>query len=269
MGRPREVLLACVLAGALWFEFGQSLTATELAQHARDAFDNRPARHILILGNSRTFYNAMPDMIRAIADSASDPQKYQIKLEALPGASFESLWARPEMPGLLSQRWDDAILQSESRAQSSDASKASFMTYGAKLIDAVKLTSGSPRLVVNWNYGPEAWSDGDPSGEGRAAYREAIQESTQLLGDRTGARLVDVAKIWTTVITQYPDIVLTSDGNHPTLAGSYLYALALYGDLSHADLGRVTYVPRGLDAATAVTLRRIVENFQPVTNPSS
>jgi hypothetical protein len=63
-----------------WFQFAQPLTAKALLTRAEDNFDGWPARTILILGNSRTFYHDMPDMVRAIADSAHDSQKLEITL---------------------------------------------------------------------------------------------------------------------------------------------------------------------------------------------
>jgi len=46
------------------------------------------------------------------------------------------------------------------------------------------------------------------------------------------------------------------------VAGSYLFALALYGDLSDRDVGAVTYVPSGLDPAVAVKLRQTVRDVR-------
>jgi hypothetical protein len=77
-----SVFLALLICGLGWFQFGQPLSAKALLARAEDNFDSRPARAILILGNSRTSFNDMPDMIRAMADSAHDPQKLEITLDA-------------------------------------------------------------------------------------------------------------------------------------------------------------------------------------------
>lgn len=255
-----RLLIAALLGALLWFQFGQPRTGQQLYQHVADMFDRRPARTILILGNSRTFYHDMPSMIRDMADSAHSPTKYEIEVQALEGASFESLWGDSRTQDLLGQRWDDVILQGESRGQATDVLKQSFLTYGMKLIDAVHPTSGAPRLVVNWDYGPELFDGGDPDGTGRAAYFAAVQAGTKLLGERTGAHLVNVGRLWAYVRTDHPETGLTEDGNHPSLAGSYLFALMLYSDLSHQDAGDVTYVPPGLDVAAAMTLRQAVHD---------
>jgi len=257
-----SMFLALLLAGLGWFQFGQPLSAKALLARAEDSFDSRPARAILILGNSRTFYHDMPDMVRAMADSAHDPQKLEITLDAPSGASFEILWNDDATQRLLKQRWDDVILQPESRAQSSDDLTHSFQIYGAKLIDAAHPVSGHARLVVNWAYASRLWDDGDPDGSGRAELKSEIRSSTGALGERTGAHLVDVATIWSAVERDHPEIELTEDGNHPSLAGSYLFALILYGDLSGRDVGAVTYVPSGLDPSVVTKIRQEVRDVQ-------
>jgi hypothetical protein len=45
-------------------------------------------------------------------------------------------------------------------------------------------------------------------------------------------REVHVSKIWEKVRNDHPEIRLTEDGNHPTVAGSYLVALAVYASIS-------------------------------------
>ena len=258
----RFLFLAALLCGLSWFQFLQPLTAKALLGRAGDLFDRRPARTVLILGNSRTYFHDMPEIIRAMADSAHDPRKLEITLDAPGGAGFEILWNDAHTHDLLQQRWDEVILQAESRAQLRADLERSFQTYGAKLIGAVHTSGSRPRLVVNWAYGPNFWDDGDPQGRGRAYLQARMQSSTAALGERVGAHLIDVGRLWSSVELSHPDIRLTQDGNHPSLAGSYLFALALYGDLSGRDVSVVTYVPAGLDPAVATKLRQAARDFQ-------
>jgi hypothetical protein len=258
----RLLILSLFVAGLGRFEFGQSLSAKALVGRAEDAFDRRPARQILLLGNSRTFFHDMPNMVRQMADSAREAQKFEITLDAPPGASFEILWNDAATQSLLTRRWDDVILQPESRAESSPDLTASFEKYGAKLIEASHVASGSPRLVVNWIYGANSWDDGDPDGSGRAAQYAAVQSDTKSLGDRAGARLVNVGQLWSTIAANHPEIALTEDGNHPTLAGSYLFALLLYADLTRHDVAGVTYTPAQLDLRTVSILKQAVRDYQ-------
>jgi hypothetical protein len=100
-----SICLTLLLCGLGWFQFGQPLTARALLIRAEDTVDSRPARAILILGNSRTSFHDMPDMVRAMADSAHDPQKLEITLDAPGGGSFEILWNDGATQRLLKQRW--------------------------------------------------------------------------------------------------------------------------------------------------------------------
>jgi len=54
-----------------------------------------------------------------------------------------------------------------------------------------------------------------------------------------------------------PEIALTSDGNHPTHAGTFLAAVAIYGDLSHDEVANVAWRPFDMTEATAAKLKDI------------
>ncbi|MDQ0324580.1 hypothetical protein J2R99_000429 [Rhodopseudomonas julia] len=254
----RGVLVLAIVAVS-WFQFFQPLGFDELSQRLEDRFDDRPAREILLLGNSRTYANHMPRMLRQIADSADSPEKYQIRQQTPPGASLEILWNDTYAQSLLEHVWDDAIVQAESRAFSSEAQTTSFMTYGGKLLRAIKVKEGSPGLVVNWAYDPtEAYlfSEAD-----RDYYQRQIDMGHRRLARLSGAHLIWLDDVWNEVRRQHPDIAMTRDGNHPTLAASYLYALVLYRSLSGGDIARVTFVPDGLSSETAAIMSSAVARY--------
>lgn len=256
----RTLALALAVAGAAWFNFGQDSSATAFAQRSYDFADSRPTRSILIIGNSRTYFNNMPSMLREIADSAGSPAKFQVETSAKAGASFESLWADDRTKRLLGAGWDDIILQGESRAQSTEDSNKSFLAYGAKLAEASRLTQGRPRLVVNWAYDPSLY-EGDIDGAGRANHLELIKSMHARLGSEADMATVRLAGLWEAVRQSHPSIKLTTDGNHPTVAGSYLFALALYANLSNSSVGGVTYAPNEIDPKDAKALRSAVDTY--------
>lgn len=251
-----QAFLVVCLATLSWFQFAQDRSFEELEQRFKDHFDKRPAREILLLGNSRTFFNHMPRMLREIADSAGSPQKLEIAQQAPPGASLEILWNDEYTHSLLQHTWDDVIVQAESRAFSGESYTKSFMTYGQKLLSAIKLHSGKPRLVVNWSYEP---TTANPfSSADWQYYQREIDNGHQRLAETAGARLIELGDLWAEVHHTHPEIVMTVDGNHPTLAGSYLFALLLYKEVSGQSVARVTFVPPGLSENTAVVLRNLV-----------
>lgn len=255
----RAFALSLVLAGLLWFGFAND---SSFARRTYDLIDPRPARSILIIGNSRTYFNDMPGMLRRIADSANSSTKFQIETSAKPGFTLEMHWTDDRTKRLLGQGWDDIILQGASGELSDEQSMQSFLAHGKKLAGAAKVNSGRPRLVVNWAYDPSLYQ-GD-SGN-RIRHLDTIKAGHAELAGEAGMSRINLAGLWESVRLSHPSIKLTADGNHPTLAGSYLYALAIYAHLSMGPVVEVTYVPGELDPKDAEALRKAVDNFPLLT----
>jgi hypothetical protein len=251
----RSVSLAVLAAGAIWLEIADNSPLRGTARAFMEGFDDRPARAILFLGNSRLYYNGMPKMVRKIADSAGVDQKYQIGMRALPGASLENLWNDAEVQRLLgNEHWDDVIIQGESRAHINETYLASFREYGERLIHKARQRGARAALIVNWNYGPEIFRE--PTAERIEAFDRAIQRDYQALADDTGAGLMNSGVAWQIVSSVEPSIPLDTDGNHPSLQGSYLSALTVFACLASTDDFAATYRPRGLAEDQAVRIRK-------------
>jgi len=254
----RAWALALLLAVLLWFNFAQDGSAVAFAQRTYDLIDPRPARSILIIGNSRTYYNSMPKMLRRIADSAGSQTKFQIETNSKPGFTLERHWADQRTKRLLAAGWDDVILQGASAELSDELAEQNFLAHGRKLAGIAKVNSGRPRLVVNWAYDPSLY-EGDS--DSRSAHLERIRSGHAELAREADMSRINLASLWESVRQSYPSIRLTTDGNHPTLAGSYLYALALYAHLSSGPVANVTHVPDKLDPKDAEALRSAVDAF--------
>jgi len=269
--RARTFVLLAAVLGLIWSQFlymrptiENSRPAFEIEQAKLDRFDSRPARSILILGNSRTYYHGMPHMIRLIADKESAPQKYQVTTRTLPGVSFEDLWGDSVTRQLLSRPWDDIILQGESRAESNDSNRNSFLTYGAQLLSLAR-AHGKAALIVNWAYGEEMWQGLpiDQRATIRAAQYQALQRDHALLANSTNAELINVGSVWEDIRSKLPALPLVyGDGNHPTIAGSYFSALMVYAYLSHRDVSLAGYVPPDISADQAKAIRQLVNNYR-------
>lgn len=255
--RVRTFGLFVAVAALFWFQFVNARPAIEIWQSGLDRFDSRPARSILIIGNSRTYLHDMPHMVRLIADSERVPQKYQITTRTLPGVSFKDLWDDPVTQRLLSQTWDDIILQGESRAEGSEDNRNAFLTYGQQLMTLAQV-HGKTALIVNWAYGEAIWK-GYPA-EMRVTQYEDLQRDHASLARSTNAQLINVGQVWEDALSELPAVPLYEDGNHPTVAGSYLSALMVYAHLSRRRFSAASYVPSGISADQAMSIRRLVDN---------
>jgi hypothetical protein len=220
-----------------------------------DRFDTRPAVTVLFLGNSRTYVNDMPAMIRPIADSAHSPNKYLVTMYAQPGARLKDLWNDPAVQDLLKQKWNYVVLQGASGEQLDDAANRDFLGYGTLLADAIKQSGATPVLLVTWrfdkNYVPQLaplWP----------RFYDMIQSGYYALAARTGAATVNVGRVWEQLAAA-SSLPLTTDGNHPTVRASYFIALMFYRFFSHDDLTHVRYVPDGVDADDAKLLKTFAQ----------
>ncbi len=257
MRAVRAFLLAALLAGFLWFSFINSASAREVAGLALDSFDSRPARSILFIGNSRTYPHDMPYMVRRMADSAGAPEKYQVRMHALPGRSLQEHWRNPDVQSLLSRHWDDVVLQEQSSMLWDGDGVREFHDYGGRLVRRAAENGARPVMFVGWTYGPSHFRD--MFAGARLSYHRHIQDEHLRLARRTEARRANVGAVWLAVEAADPPFRLDrGDGNHPSLHGSYLTALVIYAWLSGGDVADVAYVPHGLSEADAALLRRLV-----------
>jgi len=225
------------------------------ASEAAGWFDPRPVKTVLLIGNSRTFYNDLPDMVRRIADSAHSPVRLSITMLAWGGASFEENWNDAGVRAALQKHWDAVILQAESRAITSEENRASFSTYGRKLITAGR-QSGSPvAVIVNWAYGESIYADAPPGSRDEAI--GTVEQITRGLADQADAKVIDTCATWERIHAAHPRLPLYEDGNHPTITGSYISALMIYRFLSGGSVEQATYLPDGVNAQTAEPIKRI------------
>jgi hypothetical protein len=195
-------------------------------------------------------------MVRKLGDSASVAQKYEITMRALPGATLEKLWNDAKVHRLLDEEhWDDVIIQGEARAHANETDLASFNEYGERLIRKAMERGARVALIVSWNFGPAVFSG--ESAEEIETYDRAIQRDHKVLADRTGAGLINTGVAWRIVSAAEPSIPLDkSDGNHPTLQGSYLSALMVFACLTGSDDFKASYVPLRLPKEQTARIRK-------------
>ena len=253
--RGFRILVLTILLGLAWFSLFNMAAGREVTAQALDVFDSRPARSVLFIGNSRTFPYGMPYMVREMADSAGAAEKYQVRMYALPGRSLRQHWEDPEVQKLLTEEWDDVVLQERSAGHYPEFSNE-FHNYGTLLVRAIANKGGRPVMFVGWNYSAETFASAQPGSQ--SAYYQMIQSDHLRLSRETGAQLANVGQVWQSVLNANPPFRLESDGNHPTLQGSYLTALVIYARLSGKGVADVTYRPHDLPEADAKLLRDLV-----------
>lgn len=217
---------------------------------ACDGDQGAPMR-ILFIGNSLTYSNELPYMVRALADSAGEAPPV-VEQVALPDYSLEDHWndgraARAIRGGC----WNYVVLQ---QGPSSLAeSRALLLDYAARFDALVRAQGGRSALFSVW-----------PAASRRADFDRAI-ESYELAADQVNGVLLPAAAAWLEAWERGPGLNLYADGLHPAQAGSSLAALVitarLYGrspaEMPAAFTVRAPNVSQTVrfDAATAAVLQ--------------
>lgn len=247
----------------------------QAVRFVRDVFDGRPEREVLFVGNSRTFYHAMPDMVRSIADSAGFPEKLHIRMEARPGISLAQHLENPQTRALIARHWDNVVLQVLSSEQYSEQTAGQAWEVAANLIRQIQASGARPAMFVTWRYtdkciankGMPSTADGF-SPAGYAAMHLNIQRQHARLAALTGVDLVNVGLVWEALQEQPGSFPLYDDCNHPSIYGSYLSALMFYSYFSGRDVNDVTFRPDEISPEDAAMLRTAVSRYREKSEPS-
>ena len=186
--------------------------------------------HVLFIGNSYTYLNNLPAMLEGLAASSQPPLRIETRAITRPGVRLQQHWDRGEaLAALRSSHWDYVVLQEQStlglllidgRHEVNDPELA-FHPYAKRFVEEARKVGAQPLFLLTW-----ARRD-TPDSQARLtqAYMSVARE--------LGAPIIPAGLAWARVRQENPDVVLyNEDGSHPSPAGSYLTACALYATLT-------------------------------------
>ena len=178
---------------------------------------------VLFVGNSLTYVNDLPGIVQALADSAGGPA-LAVETVAFPDYALIDHWNEGVAAGrargeIAKGGWKFVVLQ---QGPSSVDVNRDTLRLAAKLFaqDMAKV-GATPALLSAW-----------PTIDRRQDFPRAIESYTLAASDVHGV-LLPVAAAWLAAWKRDSTLALYSDGLHPSIAGSYLSALAVYAALQH------------------------------------
>ena len=194
-------------------------------------------RPVLFVGNSYLYYEDIPGIVQALADSTGD--KLAVMSIAGPDMALIDHWndgtARREI-GRHAFEW--VVLQ---QGPSSVEINRDTLRLATQLFadEMKKAGNAVPALFSAW-----------PSASRRQDFPRAI-ESYRLAAQDVGGILLPVAAAWLAAWDREPTLDLYSDGLHPSTAGAYLSALVIHAKLlGKSPLG----LPTSLTTRSGVTI---------------
>ena len=239
---------AAALAAVL---LGMGCSSATAAEPGCEAEDDGALR-VLFIGNSLTYFNGMPYMFAALADSVGEPAPV-VQMIALPDFGLPEHWDLGRaQDAIRGGCWDVVVLQ---QGPSSLAeSRVVLLQYAARFAELIRASGGRTALLSVW-----------PSASRQADFDRAI-ESYALAAQAVDGELLPAATAWLETWEREPQARLYADALHPTPEGSYLAAAVivarLYGrspmelpagvEYRIPDEGRQVLA---VDAATADILR--------------
>lgn len=217
------------------------------------------AMRLLFVGDSYTYVNDLPSMVRDVIASAPGSPSLAIDSVAIGGATFQMHYqVTGALERIRSGDFTHVILQGQSVEP---LMPVYFLPFGAKLGQETRQRGAAPVYFETWARAPgdavyqETWSGGDPAGmqKGlRDGYLEAAKEG--------GGTVAPVGDAWERALARMPAPALHDvDGSHPTKLGSYLAACIFYRRLVGKNAAGLGGIPAGVSAEQAALAQQVAD----------
>ena len=230
-----------------------------MATVAPGAVENGEELNVLFIGNSLTFWNDMPEMLRwMLLESGIDVGR--IEVVAYPSVGLEDHWRR----GIARERiaeggWGYVVMQ---QGPSATEGRPSLLKYSQRFARLVRKSGGKPALIMVW---PAAAREFDFDGVVDAYATAAV---------KADALLIPAGEAWRAAWRRDPELKLYGkDGFHPSALGSYLAALVIFDRLTTVELSSLPArvpTPEGevpIPAELAALLRAAAEETSSSAKP--
>lgn len=209
-----------------------------------------PPTRVLFIGNSYTYFNNLPEMVRALAEAAG-AGPVEVRMVAPGGWRLADHWEKGEAhEALRSGKWDFVVLQEQSQlgdprtvdGKPRVGSDKVFAPAAAKWAEEITRRGARPVFYMTWAK--------KVAPEDQAVLTDAYSRAARA----GGGVLAPVGIAWGEVRQASPGIELfIADGSHPSAAGSYLAACTLVASIFVRNPeglpARITGTPVNLETA--------------------
>jgi hypothetical protein len=178
----------------------------------------REGRPILFIGNSLTYFNDLPLIVEALADSVAGltpAQRLAPAMAAFPNYALEDHWADgTAVRALEKQKWNVVVLQQGSSAL--EESRVNLREWTKKFDEKIRAAGARTAMYAVW---PLATRQFD---------FDRVNESYTLAATDVNGMLFPVGEAWRAAWRRDPNLAFYGpDGLHPTVRGSYIGALVI------------------------------------------
>ena len=220
-------------------------------------------KEVLFVGNSYTYVNDLPNLLKQIALSFGDTLLYESSTPG--GSSFSAHSTNTQtLSKINQQQWDYVVLQAQSQEPSLSPGyvNANVLPAAQILIDAIESNSLciEPLFFMTWGrkFGDASNCVPYPPVCTYLGMQERLRTRYLDMAFTHNASCSPVGMAWKKSIAQNPSLELYSpDESHPSIYGSYLAACTFYATIFKKSAVGSTYWPNAIDSATAYSLQQI------------
>ncbi len=203
--------------------------------------DRSDTTKILFIGNSYTYFNSSPELLKGLAKDKLPNHVVETRLISQGGMTLERHWQEGRaLQAIKAQDWDYVVLQEQSklgmRVVIDDLTYFGqtdlFFEYARKFDAEIKRTDAKTVFFLTW------------STEDRPKEQKILTNAYTSIAKELDAIIAPVGLVWNKVRDNDQVNLYYRDGSHPSPSGSYLVATTMFATLfneSPVDLsGRLT-----------------------------
>lgn len=215
---------------------------------------------VLFIGNSYIYTFDLPTVLKSLAESKGDILTVASKTNG--GFTFQNHVNDPLTYSKIQlTEWNYVVLQGQSQEPSFPYSQVNSATlpYALQLADSVYANSSCSQVQYFMTWGRQ---NGDPQWDSINTFDKMngrLRDAYLRIAENANASVAAAGPAWKYVRDNHPTINLFStDGSHPSFAGTYLNACVFYSSLYHKSPEGASYIG-SLDQATAQTLQQVAK----------
>jgi hypothetical protein len=220
-------------------------------------------KEVLFVGNSYTYVNDLPNLVKQIALSFGDTLVHESSTPG--GSSFNAHSTNTQTLNKINQQqWDYVVLQAQSQEPSLSPSyvNTNVLPAAQVLIDAIESNSlcTEPLFFMTWGrkFGDASNCVAYPPVCTYLGMQERLRTRYLDMTFTNDARCSPVGMAWKKSIEIDSTLNLySSDNSHPSIYGSYLAACTFYSSIFKKSAVGSTYWPNAIDSASAYILQQI------------
>lgn len=183
---------------------------------------------ILFIGNSYTYYNSSPQIVKTLINEKFPNKIVDVQLISQGGMTLKRHWEGGKAVQVIkSDQWDYVILQEQSKLGmgliiDNDfyfGQTDNFYEYARKFDAEIKNVGAQTAFFMTW------------STKQKQEEQEILTHAYSSIAKELNAKLIPVGLVWDNVRSNKDFDLYDYDGSHPSAHGSYLVATSIFSSL--------------------------------------